>query len=89
MDIRGGGREGFLLSCLENFCLTVSKNFLEEPFFVPKNFLVWKIVRDRSGGWISLLFIKSVGSLNTETSGRRTILCFRKSRVSNNFMPKR
>ena len=76
-------------SSLKNFCLTVSKNFLEEPFFVPKKFLVWKIVRDKSGGWITLLFIKSVGSLNTEPSGRRTILCFRKSRVSSNFMPKR
>ena len=47
-----------------------------------------KIFQGKSGGRVSRLFLKIVGSRNTESFGRGTILCFRNSRVSNNFMPK-
>ena len=43
----GGGRERFSRFSLKNICLTVSKNFVEKPFFVPKNFSSQKFLFER------------------------------------------
>ena len=39
---------------LKNFCLTVPKNFVEEPFCVFENFLYWKMLGTREGAGITI-----------------------------------
>ena len=84
-------------SSLKNFCLTVSKNFFEEPFFVPKKFLVSKIVRDKSGAGYHFFSSKVLDLLIpnllveelfyvSESLGYRIILCLRDE---NNDFPKK
>ena len=63
MGKRGGGEGGSIRISVENFCLRVPKNFVEEPFRVSK-FLVSKNVSDKRGGgnhdFLSKLFCLTV-----------------------------
>ena len=85
MQKRGGGYHDFPS---ENFCLTVTKLFIEEPFSVAENFgyrnILW--IRERGHQDFPLIIFLS---RSTETFHRGTLRCCRKFRVSKNFMPKR
>ena len=75
-------------SPLKNFCLTVPKNFIEEPFCVSKNIFYPKMLGMRGGGYHafpSVLFL----SHSTEKLRRGTIACFTKFLVSKKFMDMR
>ena len=62
---------------LKNFCLTVPKNFVEEPFCVSENFCYRKMPGIREGR-VSRFSVKYVLSYSAESFRRETLLCFRK-----------
>ena len=70
------------------FCLTVPKNFVGEHFGVSENFGYQKIlcIRERGGYHVSLW--KTLCH-STEEFRWGTLQCFRKFRVSQNFMHKK
>ena len=65
---------------LKKFCLTVPKNFVEEPFCVSKNFCYRKMLGIREGR-VSRFSVKITLSHSTEKFRRGTLLCC----VSENF----
>ena len=71
------------------FGLTVPKNFVEQLFCVSENFWYRKILWIRGGGGVSRFSVKNFLSRSAAKFRRGTRLCFRKFRVSKNFMPKR
>ena len=73
---------------LKNFCLTVPKNFVEEPFCVSENFWIRKMLGIREEAGITI-FRQKCFVLQYRIIRRGTLLCFRKIRVSKNFMRKR
>ena len=73
---------------LKNFCLTVPKNFVEEPFCVSERFWYRKRLGIREGR-VSRFSVKIVLSQSTEKLRRGTLLCFTKFLVSKKFMDKR
>ena len=83
----GAGITIFRQNC---FCLTVPNRFAEETFCA-----VFQEISDSEkvyrwgGGGASRFFVEIVLSHSTQTFRRGTLLCFRKFRVSKNFMPKR
>ena len=72
---------------LENFRLTVPKNFAEEPVCVSENFGYRKNFMPKRG--ISRFSIENLLSHSTEKLRRGTLLCFTKILVSKKFMDKR
>ena len=73
------------------FCLTVSNYFLEEPICVSQKFLYRKILGIKGGGGKSECHnfpSKWFLSHSTKSFPRGNLLCFRKFRVSERFMPK-
>ena len=69
------------------FCLTVSKNFVDEQFGVSENFGYRKNFLHEKG--ISRFSVENFLSHSTEKLRRRTLLCFRKILVSKIFMHRR
>ena len=69
------------------FCLTVSKNFVGEHFGVSENFGYRKCIRE--GGGVSRFSVENFLSHSTEKFRWETLRCFRKTRVSQNFMHKK
>ena len=74
------------LFSVEKFCLTVPKNFVEEPVCVSENFGYRKTLPKRG---ISRFCIENLLSHSTEKLRRGTLLCFTKFLVSRNFLDKR
>ena len=73
---------------LKNFCLTVAKNFVGEPFCVSENFWYRKMLGIREGR-VSRFSVNIVLSHSTERLRRGTLLCFTKFLVSKKFMDKK
>ena len=69
------------------FCLTVPKNFVGEHFGVSENFGYRKIICITEGG--ITFSVKNFLSHSTEKFRWGTLRCFRKFRVSQNFMHKK
>ena len=69
---------------LENFCLTVPKNFVEEPFCVSENFWYRKMLVIREGRVFRQNCFVSV----PKKIRRGTLLCFTKFLVSKKVMDK-
>ena len=60
---------------LKNFCLTVPKNIVEEPFCVSENLWYRKMLGIREGAGITI-FRQNCLSHSTETFRRGTLLCY-------------
>ena len=74
---------------LINFCLTVPKNFVEEPFCVSENYWYRKMLGIKGGGRLSRFSVRIVLSHSTKKHRRGTLRCFKKFLVSKNFMLQR
>ena len=83
---RGGGE--YHVSPSKTFYLTVPKNFVGEHFGVSENFGYRKILCIREGGGITFS-VKNFLSHSTKKFRLGTLRCFRKFRVSQNFMHKK
>ena len=84
---REGGGE-YHVSPSKTFYLTVPKNFVGEHFGVSENFGYRKILCIREGGGITFS-VKNFLSHSTKKFRLGTLRCFRKFRVSQNFMHKK
>ena len=80
----GGGHHGFV----ENFCFTIPKNFVRNPFCVAEKILASKIFMLKRGGGVSRLSVEIVTSYSSQTFRRGSLLCFGKFPVSKNIMHK-
>ena len=82
--------EGYHDFPLKNFCLTVPKNFVEEPFCVSENFWYRKMLGIREGAGITI-FCQNyfVSQYRKFLQGNPSVLCFRKFPVANKFMDKK
>ena len=80
-------KRGYHDFSIKIFCLTVLKTFVGEPFVVSENFGYRKIlcIRER----VSRFFVENFLSHNTKNFRLWTFWCFRKFRVSQNFMHKK
>ena len=74
----------------KNFCLSVSKNFAVEPFFVSQNVwyrkMLWITEGGLKGGSITI-FCQKFLSRGAEKIRRGTLLCFRRFRLSKILKP--
>ena len=86
MQKRGGG--GYHDFSFKIFCLTVPKNFVGVHFGVSENFGYRKFLCIRERG-VSRFFVENFLSHSTEKFLQGTLRCFRKFRVSQNFMHKK
>ena len=73
---------------LKNFCLTVPKNFIEEPFCVSENFRYRNLLGIREGAGITI-FCQTCFVSSTEKLRRGTLLCFTNFQVPKKIMNKR
>ena len=74
---------------LENFCLTVPKNFVEEPICVSEIFWYRKILGKREGAGITIFCQNCFVSQYRIISLRNlSVLCFRKILVAKKFVDK-
>ena len=80
-------RGGYHVSPSKIFCHTVPKNFVGEHFGVSENFGYRKYICIREGG--ITFSVKNFLSHSTEKFRCGTLRCFRKFRVSQNFMHQR
>ena len=85
---REGGREGLSRFSVRTFCLTVPRNFVEEPVCVRKKIWYREKLATREGASITI-FPQIVLSHSTESSRRGILLCFKKSQVSKKSMSKK
>ena len=74
---------------LKIFCLTVPKNFVEEPFCVSENFWYRKMLGIRERGRVSQFSVKIVLSDSAEKLRRGYLLCFIKYLVTKKIMDKK
>ena len=80
-------KEGLSQLCVQNFCLTVLKNFVGEQFSVSENLEYRKSFLHEKG--ISRFCVENFLSHSTEKLRRRPLLCLKKVLVSKIFMHRR
>ena len=80
-------QKGITIFRWKNFCLTVLKNFVEDPFCVSENFCNRKMLGIREGAGITIFCQNCFVSQYRKTlQGNTSVLCFGKFPVTNKFM---